>query len=149
MAAFATLLCTLKDSGSTAPKPTPLDTFLDSHPVAKTFLTTQKPAPESYATLTYYGGNAFGFIGGSGHEAAVCYRFVPKAGEHVLDAAALKAKGPNYLGEEIRARVGVARRRRHQPIGRLVWRPQTGETRHALDHEDGGRGVGRDPQPGR
>jgi catalase len=106
-AEFATLLRTLHESGPTAAKPTPLDKFLDSHPIAKAFLTTQKPAPESYATLAYYGVNAFGFIDGSGHETAVRYRFVPQAGEHVLDAAALKAKGPNYLGEEIRARVGA------------------------------------------
>jgi catalase len=106
-AEFAALLRTLKDSGADAPKPTPLDKFLDGHPAAKTFLTTQKPAPESYATLAYYGVNAFGFLDAAGHETAVRYRFVPKAGEHVLDAAALKAKGPNYLGEEIRSRVSA------------------------------------------
>jgi catalase len=104
-AEFAQLLRTLHESGPTAPKPTPLEKFLDSHPVAKTFLTTQKPAPQSYATLAYYGVNAFGFVDGKGHETAVRYRFVPKTGEQFLDAAALKAKGPNYLSDEIRSRV--------------------------------------------
>jgi catalase len=107
-AEFAQLLRTLHESGPDAPKPTPLEKFLDGHPIAKTFLTTQKPAPQSYATLAYYGVNAFGFLDGRGHETAVRYRFVPKAGEQFLDAAALKAKGPNYLGEEIRARVALA-----------------------------------------
>ena len=33
------------------------------------------------------------------------YRFVPLAGEQLLDPAALKAKGPNYLQDEIAGRV--------------------------------------------
>jgi len=37
----------------------------------------------------------------------VRYRLVPAAGEHYLDDAAAKAKGPNYLSEEIRARVAA------------------------------------------
>ena len=49
---FHDLLIALSESGADAVKPTPLDKFLESHPVAATFLTTQKPAPmaiESFA----------------------------------------------------------------------------------------------------
>jgi catalase len=45
-------------SGPAAVKPTALDGFLESHPVAKTFLTTQR-TPVSYATITYFGVNSF------------------------------------------------------------------------------------------
>ena len=105
---FAQLLRAIGASGPKAAKPTALDQFLGNHPIAKTFLTTQKPAPLSFATLPYFGVNSFKFTDASGKSSYVRYRFVPKAGEQYLDAAALKSKGPNYLSEEITARVANA-----------------------------------------
>jgi catalase len=102
---FATLLRAIGTSGAGVAKPTPLDDFLASHPIAKTFLTTQKPAPVSYATLAYYGVNAFKYTNAKGKASYVRYRFVPAAGEQFLDAQALKSKGPDYLQDEIAARV--------------------------------------------
>jgi catalase len=101
---FRELLLAIGASGPDAAKPTALDRFLDSHPIAKTFLTTQKPAPVSFATLSYFGVNAFKFINASGQEAFVRYRFVPSQGEQFLEPAVLKTKGPNYLREEIALR---------------------------------------------
>ena len=54
------------------------------------------------------------------------YRFVPEDGEHYLDDAALKARGPNYLSEEISARV------RKGPAT-FVWFAQIGEAGDKLD----------------
>ncbi|MEO7336261.1 MAG: catalase, partial [Caldimonas sp.] len=71
---FALLLRAIGASGAGAPKPTELDRFLGSHPIAKTFLTTQKPAPLSYATLSYFGVNAFAFIDANGQRRNVRYR---------------------------------------------------------------------------
>ena len=105
---LAQLLRAIGASGADAGKPTALDRFLGAHPIAKSFLTTQKPPPMSYGTLNYFGVNAFTFIDAAQRRRAVRYRFVPSAGEQVLDAAALKAKGPNYLQEEIGARVAAA-----------------------------------------
>lgn len=105
---FAQLLRAIGTSGADAAKPTELDRFLAAHPIAKTFLTTQKPPPVSYGTLSYFGVNAFTFVDAKQQRRAVRYRFVPLAGEQVLDAAALKARGPNYLQEEIAARVVAA-----------------------------------------
>jgi catalase len=104
-AEFRELLLAIGASVPTAPKPNAVEKFLATHPVAKTFLTTQKPPPESYATAEYYGVNAFKFTDAAGHPLFVRYRFVPAAGEHYLDAAALKAKGPDYLQPEITARL--------------------------------------------
>ncbi|MEO5999665.1 MAG: hypothetical protein ABIN89_22910 [Chitinophagaceae bacterium] len=42
---FRELLLAIATSGPEATKPTNLDKFLGSHPIAKTFLTTQNPAP--------------------------------------------------------------------------------------------------------
>ena len=105
---FAQLLRAIPVSGPDAAKPTELDRFLGAHPIAKTFLTTQKPPPVSYGTLNYFGVNAYTFIDAEQTHRAVRYRFVPAAGEQLLDAAALEARSPNYLQDEIVARVAAA-----------------------------------------
>jgi catalase len=102
---FAVLLRAIGSSGPGSTKPTDLDKFLASHPVAKTFLTTQKPPPVSYATIPYFGVNAFKFTNAQGKSFYVRYRFVPSTGEQFLSQADLKSKGPNYLREEIATRV--------------------------------------------
>jgi catalase len=102
---FAVFLRAVGASGPEAAKPTPIESFLASHPIAKAFLTTQKPPPVSYATAAYFGVNSFAMLDGSGKKRFVRYRFVPVGGEQYLDAAALAGKGPNYLREEIAARL--------------------------------------------
>jgi len=102
---FRKLLLAIGASGKDAPHPNAVEKFLATHPVAKTFLTTQKPPPESYATAEYYGVNAFKFVDATGHALYVRYRFVPAAGEHYLDAAAIKTKGADYLQPEITQRL--------------------------------------------
>ena len=118
---FAQLLRAIGASGEGAAKPTALDSFLAAHPIAKTFLTTQKPAPVSYATLAYFGVNSFAFTDAAGKRRFVRYRFVPVAGEKFLDAATLKAQGPNYLIDEIGARIAK------QPV-RYDWYAQLAES---------------------
>ena len=119
-AEFSTLLQALGHSPPGTPSPTPFDAFLASHPAAKTFFTTQKPPPESFATTAFYGVNAFYFIDAAGHSLPVRYRFVPQAGEHYLDEAALKTKSPSYLMDEITPRVIKS------PV-RFTWLAQIGE----------------------
>ncbi len=98
---FRQLLIAIGTSGADAPKPTPLDAFLAAHPVAKTFLTTQKPAPTSYASLQYFGVNTFRFTNGSGQHRLVRYRFLPVAGEAFVPASELPAKPADYLVSEL------------------------------------------------
>jgi catalase len=77
---------------------------LQSHPLAKTFLTTQK-TPSSFGSIAYFGVNAFEFTNHAGVNRIVRYQFLPVAGEHLLTADELAKAGPNYLMEEIRTRV--------------------------------------------
>jgi catalase len=105
---FGELMRAIGASGSNATKPTAMDRFLDAHPIAKTFLTTQKPPPASYGSAAYYGVNSLSFVDGQGGRAFVRYRFVPSSGELYLNPAALRPKQPNYLQEEIEARVAGA-----------------------------------------
>jgi len=102
---FRDLILALAASGPAAEKPTALDKFLESHPIAKAFLTTQKPPPVSYATLSYYGVNAFKFTNAAGKSHFVRYRLIPKAGEQFVPASEVKAKAADYLQEEIRTRL--------------------------------------------
>jgi catalase len=105
---FGVLLRAIASSGPGAAKPTSLDKFLESHPVVKTFLTTQNPPPVSYATTAYFGVNSVAFVNARNELHFVRYRFVPEAGEHYLDEATRKSMGPNYLSEEIARRVAAA-----------------------------------------
>jgi len=56
-------------------------------------------------TATFFGINSFKFTNAKGESAFVRYRFVPRAGEHYLGKDELKAKGENYLQDEIASRV--------------------------------------------
>jgi catalase len=101
---FRTLLLAIPASGPEAPKPTPLETFLGSHPAAMAFVTTQK-IPASFAATSYYGVNAFKFTSATGASSFVRYQVVPDTRESALTAAEAAKKGPNYLIEDIQARV--------------------------------------------
>lgn len=102
---FAVFLRAVGASGPGVAHPTPIEQFLATHPVAKAFLTTQKPPPASYATAAYFGVNAFKYTNVKNRSAYVRYRFVPSGGEHYLTSEELKSKGPTYLQEEIAARI--------------------------------------------
>ena len=55
---FRLFLLSIGASGPGAAKPTALDHFLETHPVTRTFLTTQH-LPASWATAAYFGVNSF------------------------------------------------------------------------------------------
>jgi catalase len=103
---FQQLLIALAASGPDAPKPTPLEKFFETHPIAKTFLTSEKPAPVSFGTLPYFGVNGFKFTNAKGDVTYVRYRLEPEGGAQYLTKDQLAAAGPNYLMDEIRKRVG-------------------------------------------
>ncbi|HEX4338293.1 MAG TPA: catalase family peroxidase [Polyangiaceae bacterium] len=101
---FRELLLAIGASGPDAAEPTALSRFLEVHPVAKTFLTTQK-LPASYATVDYFGVNAFKFTNASGAAHFVRYQFLPVGGEQLLSNAEFTKAGPDYLQTEIKRRI--------------------------------------------
>ena len=126
-AEFRDLLLAIGASGSGAGKPTPLDAFLATHPIAATFLTTQKPVPESYATLSYFGVNAFQFTDEAGRRRFVRYRFAPVDGEVFLSADRLATVGPNYLQSELPVRLN------HAPVS-FIWYAQLAEASDVIEN---------------
>lgn len=102
---FHDLIVALGTSGPEAAKPTALDIYLAAHPIAKAFLTQQKTAPVSFATLPYYGVNTFKFINARGKPTYGRYQLLPVTGEHLLNAADAAGASPDYLSTEMRQRV--------------------------------------------
>ena len=102
---FRELLLAISKSGPDAPHPNAVEQFLGTHPIAKTFLTTQKPPSVSYGTLSYFGVNSFKFINKRGDSTFVRYQIIPESGEQFLTTEQFKHSGDNYLSEEIKARV--------------------------------------------
>ena len=88
-----------------SPKPTPVEQFLGTHPAALKFVSTPKPAPVSFATLPFFGVNAFEFTNAKGESRYARYRIEPLAGNHALSDAQAAQAGPNYLMEELPARI--------------------------------------------
>jgi catalase len=102
---FRAFLLALGASGPGASKPTPLDVYLAAHPVAKTFLESQIPPPVSYATVSYFGVNAFKFTNTKGNVTVGRYQIRPEDGERALPKDQVAKADPNYLANEIRERV--------------------------------------------
>ena len=100
---FLSLLQAVASSGPDAPKPTPIEQFLGTHPAALKFVTTPRPAPESFGTLAFYGVNAFKFTNDKGAASYARYQIIPLAGEKALPEKAEPA--PNYLMEEMPKRL--------------------------------------------
>jgi catalase len=102
---FLAFLQAAAQSGPDAPKPTPIEKFLGTHPAAVKFVSTPRPPPVSFATLAFYGVNAFKFTNAKGVSQYARYQIIPAAGEHALgDAEAAKA-APNYLMDELPQRI--------------------------------------------
>ena len=74
-------------------------------PAAVKFVTTPRPAPVSFATLAFYGVNAFKFTNDKGVSHYARYQILPVAGEQALADADVKKAGPNYLMDELPARL--------------------------------------------
>jgi catalase len=105
---FLGLLQAVATSGPSAAKPTPIEKFLGSHPAALKFVTTPRPAPESFGTLAFYGVNAFKFTNAKGESRWTRYQILPVAGERALTDAAAAAAAPDYLMDELPARIAKA-----------------------------------------
>jgi catalase len=86
-----------------------LPLFLATHPDALPALRANAPSlrpPPSYANSRYYAVHAFKWIDAGGGERWVRYQWAPEAGESSLSSDEAKSRGPHYLQEEIKERLG-------------------------------------------
>jgi catalase len=92
-------------SGPGAPKPTPIETFLSSHPATAAFVAAPKPVAVSYGTQPFFGVNALKFTNAQGVSKFGRYRIVPESGPaYVSDAEAAQRPG-TALANNLRASV--------------------------------------------
>jgi catalase len=75
----------------------------ESLPSIQGVLSVEPPA--SFATITYYSPHAFQLVGGDGNGTWVRYRWRPEEGEERLPDDDARAKGRDYLREELAERL--------------------------------------------
>jgi catalase len=102
---FLEFLRAVAASGPDAPKPTTIETFLATHPSALWFVQVPKPIPTSFACESFFGVTALRFTNASGASRFGRFRILPESGNEYLDAASAEAKSPNFLFEELAARI--------------------------------------------
>jgi len=112
---FLALLRALAASNAATTKPTPLESFLASHPKALEFVQAPKPIPTSFARESFFGVNAFRFTNQDGVSRYGRYRIIPAGGSEYLDESAAAAQTANFLFDEIAERIT------HGPVELQVW----------------------------
>jgi len=105
---FVEFLGALHASPPGAPKPSPVEKFLATHPAALEFVQTPKPVPASFSKETYYSVNAYKFTNAENISRYGRYRVKPDDGSEYLDEAAAAKLAPDFLFDEIRGRLAKA-----------------------------------------
>jgi catalase len=100
---FLEFLRAVASTDPSKPSPSPIETFLGTHPKALEFVQTPKPAPSSFARESYFGVSAMHFTNENGVSRYGRYRIVPEAGNDHLDDAT--ARSANYLFDELAERI--------------------------------------------
>jgi catalase len=102
---FLEFLRAVAASDPSKPSPSPVEIFLGTHPAALAYVQTPKPCPSSFAREAFFGVTAFRFTNQDGVGRYGRYRISPAAGIEHLDEAAAKARGANYLFDELYERL--------------------------------------------
>jgi catalase len=102
---FLALLQAIAATKPTSPHPSPIEAFLGSHPRALKVIADSKALPVSFATLAFYGNNAFVFLDSAGTKRAGRYQIIPVAGVSYLDSARAAKADPNYLFADLPRRL--------------------------------------------
>lgn len=94
------------DPATKAPDPAKVKAFNDANPevllIGKHF--ASQPVPASFGSVNYWGVHAFGFVNASGKEQFGKWIFEPVGGVQGLTDEEAKAKGPNFLFDDLRQR---------------------------------------------
>jgi catalase len=104
---FLEFLRAVAASDPSKPSPSPIETFLGTHPAALAFVQTPKPSPSSFARELYFGVTAFCFTNKDGVSRYGRYRIIPDAGVERLDDATTRSKGANFLFDELTQRIAA------------------------------------------
>ena len=95
------------DPQTKMPDPAKVKAFNDANPqvlLLPKYLASQ-PVPASYASINYWGVHGFGFVNAAGNTQYGKWLFEPVGGVQGLSDEEAKAKGPNFLFDDLRQRV--------------------------------------------
>jgi catalase len=104
---FLDFLRALHSSQPDTPKPTPLETFLGTHPNALKYVSTPKPFPTSFARESFFTVNAFKFVNAAGDSRFGRFRTRAVLGNEYLSAEAAAGQDGNFLFSELLKRVAA------------------------------------------
>jgi catalase len=102
---FLAFLKAVAATTSTGPHPSPVEQFLGGHPRALKVVLDSQKLPVSFATLGFFGNNAFVFVDSAGTKRAGRYQILPVAGIQHLDSTAATRKSANYLFDDLSRRI--------------------------------------------
>lgn len=97
------------DPATGKPDPEKLKAFNEANPetTLQGAYLAKAPVPASYATVNYWGTNAFEFINAKNESTFVRWQFVPEAGTLGLTDEQLKTMPDEFLADELRNRVAA------------------------------------------
>jgi catalase len=109
------LFASKPDPKTGKPDPAAMAAFLASHPETKQAikLIGAAPVPSGFADATFFGLDAFGFVNAEGIVTPVRWSMVPTAPFVPASAAQMAAKDPNYLFDDLIARLRAGPLRWH------------------------------------
>ncbi|PTT90699.1 catalase, partial [Pelomonas sp. HMWF004] len=99
----------MPDPDTKKPNPEKVKAFADANPevlLQGKYLASQ-PVPASYGAVNYWGVHAFGFVSAKGKKQFGKWIFEPVGGTQALTDDEAKAKGPDFLIDELRQRVAA------------------------------------------
>jgi catalase len=102
---FLDFLNALIATDPAGPHPNAIEQYLGAHPAALAFVQAPKPIPTSFAKESFFAVSAFKFTNANGVSRFGRYRILPVAGNEYLDDAGAAAKTPDFLFDELKARV--------------------------------------------
>jgi len=103
---FLAFLNALLATDPAGPHPNAIEQFLGAHPAALAFVQAPKPIPSSFANESFFAVSAFKFTNGNGASRYGRYRILPAIGNEYLSEASAAAQTPDFLFDEIQARIG-------------------------------------------
>ena len=102
---FLALVKAVAATDSSKVHPWPIEDFLAKHPRALKFVQESAVVPASFGTTAYFSNNAFVFVDKQGVKRAGRYQFLPVDGRRDLSDDDAKAMPPNFLSDELGARL--------------------------------------------
>jgi catalase len=111
---LAEFLRAVATSGPNLPKPTPIETFLATHPSALEFVQAAgQSIPASFVKESFFAVTAYRFTNQDGVTRYGRYRIYPDGNAEILGPAAAAAKSPDYLFEDLKQRLAAGKPKMH------------------------------------